>query len=125
MTFEMPEYITAGAEKEWNRLLDYMQESGFAEEQYMHTYASYCLAVAHIEEAINTIEAEGLTVEGKNESLVKHPAFTILKEATDRMLVAAKLFGFVPRALDGKEPTKYASNNPLEQLRSERAQRQD
>lgn len=94
--FEAPTYITGRALDEWNRLLPFMEERNYNKDEYLMPYTSYCLAVQHFEEAIDMINIEGLVVPGRNESVVKHPAFTVLKEANERIAQASRAFGFTP-----------------------------
>lgn len=94
--FRPPTYINGRALDEWNRLLPFMTEHDFCKEEYLMTFASYCVAVMQFEEAMNQINNEGYLIEGRNESWVKNPAFTILKEANDRISQGSRAFGFTP-----------------------------
>lgn len=96
MAFNPPEYVQDQALVEWMRLLPYMIEKGFDKDEYVMTYASYCVAVMQFEDAMNTINEHGFVVEGRNESLVKNPGFTILKEANERIAQGSRAFGFTP-----------------------------
>ena len=94
--FEPPKYVTGTALNEWKRLLPFMKENEFDKEQYLMPYTNYCIAVKHYEESIELINDLGLTVDGRNESLVKNPAFTTLKESSEQIARASRAFGFTP-----------------------------
>lgn len=96
MSFDPPEYIVGKALDEWNRLLPYMEDKGFDEPQYLMKYASYCVGVMQFEESLEEINRVGYLIEGRNESLVKNPAFTTLKEANERIAQGSRAFGFSP-----------------------------
>lgn len=92
-----PDHVTDRALEEWERLSEYMRDKQFDSEEYLVPYAMYCNAVKDYEDMRELINAEGATVQGRNESQVKHPAFTIMKEAAERIQQASRAFGFTPR----------------------------
>lgn len=96
MSFDPPAYVQGRALDEWNRLLPYMIEKDFNKPQYLMKYASYCVGVMQFEESLTEINSIGYLIEGRNESLVKNPAFTTLKEANERIAQGSRAFGFSP-----------------------------
>lgn len=96
MSFTPPDYVIEKALDEWNRLLPYMKEKGFDKPQYLMKYATYCVAVMQFEDALKDINERGNLVEGAKDTLVKNPAFTYLRESSDRIAQGSRAFGFSP-----------------------------
>lgn len=92
-----PDYIQSRALAEWHAKARYMKDNGFDLEEYSMTYVMYCMAVSHYEESVEDINVNGLTVDGRAQgSVVKNPAFTVLKESSERIAQASRAFGFTP-----------------------------
>lgn len=91
-----PLWLDGYALEVWDRLSDELQRLGVLKWTDVDAFATYCLAVARLREATETLAREGLTTTTAVGSLAKHPAATAANEATSQIRALATHFGLTP-----------------------------
>lgn len=75
-----PKWLPAHGKVEWRRLVPQLVADRKLAAHELQSVESYCLSVAYIRDAQETIAREGLTYLGPDKQPKRHPATSILKE---------------------------------------------
>lgn len=88
--------LSRAAGAEWRRITRELERAGVLAEVDRGVLTAYCTAWAHMMEAEDTLQAEGVTRKGRDGETVKHPAWQVYREANRTMLAAATQLYITP-----------------------------
>lgn len=95
---EMPEFLTAYAKREWNRLVPALHAVGILAGVDAGLLASYCEAVSTLKAATDDVKRRGVMVASAREdgAMVKNPAVGIQRDAMNTIRALGKQLGIEP-----------------------------
>ncbi|MDR0250691.1 MAG: phage terminase small subunit P27 family [Burkholderiales bacterium] len=108
-----PEWLGNNAAEMWRRVVPMLCKQQVLEMSDIHNVEVFCVAYGNFREAQKELLADGIVYEGK-----KHPAATVITEASKQMALFGSLLGLDPSSrqrLFGVKP-KGVKTNPFEAL---------
>ena len=91
-----PDWLSADAKEEWNRLAAVMKNMGILSEVDQAAFAVYCQTWARWKEAQEHIDREGSTFMTDTGQIKKNPWVAIANEWQGKLMSAASEFGLTP-----------------------------
>lgn len=95
-----PTWLPTVAREEWNRVVPHLHQSGLLIEVDQAALVSYCIAVANLKSATETLADGKTTFQTEKGYVGKHPAATLQREAMQTVLKFSQEFGLTPAARD-------------------------
>lgn len=85
-----PKKFSRLAAAEWRRVVPELERAGVLNKIDRGVLVAYCTAWAHMTEAEELLNAEGILTSGRDGGKVRHPAWLVYKEAAAKMIAAAR-----------------------------------
>lgn len=85
-----PGGLSRMASAEWRRVTRELEAAGVLAQVDRGILTTYCTAWAHMMEAEAIMRVEGITAPGREKTRVRHPAWSIYREAARTMVNAAR-----------------------------------
>ena len=101
-----PDWLSKYAAEVWDRVVPDLIEQGVTKRVDQDALCAYCEAAADLRRATETLEAEGMTIQGRGSTL-KHPAIAIRNEAMQLLARYAAEFG-----MTGASRSKVKAEKP-------------
>ena len=113
---DVPDNLTGRSRKEYKKLGNILVEKNILTTLDINLFEMYCIQFHIIEEAYQDIKNKGVMLEGSRGTMIKSPAFGVLKESIELQNRISAKFGFTPVDRAGiKLPTKTVLD-PLEKI---------
>ena len=93
-----PSWLNGEARREWQRVAPKLTALGLLTELDRTALTAFCVAWAHLREAEAAVQRDGLTVPGYRGAPRKHPALTVINQATQQLRAWALELGLTPSA---------------------------
>lgn len=93
-----PKGLNAKAAAEWRRVVPALETAGVLSSIDRGVLTAYVTAWAHMQEAEEILKAEGLVRTNSKNEIARHPAWLVYKEASSRMIAAARECYLTPTA---------------------------
>ena len=104
-----PDYITGHGRMLWKDLGPKLIAVKILTELDISMFGTLCVAYARMQDALDELTSDGLTIKGERGHLKKNPAFTVYKSYSEMFRRVAGDFGLTPTSrmkLDIKIPEK-------------------
>jgi len=91
-----PSWLSAPAKAEWRRCAALLTTRKVLSEGDLAALETFCSAKGRLVEASRLLAAEGLVIDGANDTKVKHPAISIASEASALIKSLGAALGLTP-----------------------------
>ena len=92
----VPKWLTGEALNTWRRIVPKLAKRGIIKPEDRDALAAYCLAVASMRQAQESIDEQGVLIATERGAQKLNPAFTILTQASNMIRAFAHEFGLTP-----------------------------